>query len=405
MTEMTVGTTGTIPSGGERRGNRRTIQVMQFSGATNISIEMRPFPMGAPKEDLPNLNQGFVDILEELRLEVQQGGVDLTASENDYLTPLRDAGRAAYNAVFTKAAREYIAELEEKERARGLSFTFRVPPEYRLFWEMLYSGTPFSVEPDQFWGFRYPLGRAYWGENEIPDLIRIGMGIFSAIHDTLQCSRDEVVQMAEQLKRLTERSGLALKLRMLDEEVPLDALDVQHLIELFHSEEFMYGVVHFACHCEVPEAVGATQAYLSLTAKKKELDLRLESLLTWQDFGFQHGPFVFLNACASETPLQLVQSLSFPAQILNFGAGGVIATACTIPDNFASAFAAEFYRRLFHLNEEGQADQGGAAPDEPNNVGEVLLRTRRHFLQRFNNPLGLAYGLYAVSNQKIQLMG
>lgn len=102
---------------------------------------------------------------------------------------------------------------------------------------------------------------------------------------------------------------------------------------------------------------------------------------------------VFLNACESATPLHLLQSMNFPNSLLNFGAGGVIATVCTIPDNFASAFASIFYK---HLLEKTSTSMRA-------NIGEALLETRRYFLQEYNNPLGLAYGLYAVSNQQLRI--
>ncbi|MCP4415106.1 MAG: hypothetical protein GY805_00690 [Chloroflexi bacterium] len=87
--------------------------------------------------------------------------------------------------------------------------------------------------------------------------------------------------------------------------------------------------------------------------------------------------------------------MNYPLQ-----AAGVIATACTIPDKFASAFAMEFYRRLLP-----KADSGNQMSQMMLiNIGEALMETRLHFLKHYNNPLGLAYGLYAVSNQKLRLM-
>jgi hypothetical protein len=127
---------------------------------------------------------------------------------------------------------------------------------------------------------------------------------------------------------------------------------------------------------------------------KEDLEIELEKLLAWEEYGFQNRPFVFLNACESATPGKLLQTLSFPTGMLKFGAGGVIATACTVPDNFASAFASKFYEFLLTKLEKNISV----------NIGEVLLETRLYFLHNFNNPLGLAYGLYALSNQELRLM-
>jgi hypothetical protein len=71
----------------------------------------------------------------------------------------------------------------------------------------------------------------------------------------------------------------------------------------------------------------------------------------------------------------------------------VIATACVVPDLFASAFAKEFYRKLLTRP---------AAP-ATTNIATVLMETRQHFLTEFENPMGLAYGLYAGSDQEFRI--
>jgi hypothetical protein len=61
-----------------------------------------------------------------------------------------------------------------------------------------------------------------------------------------------------------------------------------------------------------------------------------------------------------------------------------------MPDVFAAPFAAEFYRRFFARSNGG-----------PPGLGEALLATRRHFLENYNNPLGLAYTLYADGETRV----
>jgi hypothetical protein len=262
------------------------------------------------------------------------------------------------------------------------------------FWEIVYAGKPFdAIEPAQFWGFRYPLGRNYIGIRA-HDQIHIQMGVFSSIHNQLSCSRQEVDQLAAWMHDLCQPFGLDLKLRLLDQVLPLDHLSTDQIIALFNSDDFRYGIVHFACHSWNPPHTGATHAVLSLTSHETELEIPLEDLIAFEDYGFRYSPFVFLNACETATPGHLLQSITLPNTLLKFGAGGVIATACAIPDEFASAFATEFYRRLLKKWQE-----------TPVNIGEALLETRLHFLNEYNNPLGLAYGLYAASNQKLVLRG
>lgn len=128
--------------------------------------------------------------------------------------------------------------------------------------------------------------------------------------------------------------------------------------------------------------------------KEVQLSLGKFNTLARKHRGFGKRPLIFMNACESATPLHLLQSLNLPTAMLNFGAGSVIATACTLPDNFASAFAAEFYRRLLSK----------PLTEEQAYIGEALLQTRLHFMTKpYRNPLGLAYGMYALSNQWLRL--
>ena len=390
----------------QRRKGARRIITIDDAQSTWWLINTIRFPKLFADGDLKNFNERFVEILEDLSLEVRGGGLELSAEKRDsYLENLRNNGLAAYNKVFNEQARARIDELEDEARGRGLRMTLRTPAQLAFCWEMLYTGSPFELAPERFWGFRYPIGRAYW-DIDAPDSIRLQAGLFSAIHGTLEHSRQEVQQLAQQVGGACKRWGLNLNLKLLDQEIPAEQLSQERLIKFFHSEEFRYGIIHFACHCDNPESAGASEAYLNLTSSGTELTLYLETLLAFQDYGFIHQPFVFLNACGSATPGHLLQTISFPSEILAFGAGGVIATACTLPDSFASAFGAEFYRRLLRLTEQSSIPGADSESDlvlQPADIGEALLQTRLHFLHQYNNPLGLAYGLYAVSNQELEL--
>lgn len=392
MTDPTL-KVDTLESKEVRKETRRALQVMIFPGVAALIVEGRQFPLTFAENDVQNFNRKFIAILEALRRDVQTRGIDLTDYAHTYHTQLRDLGRAAYNKVLPRDARTYLAEIEAQEQTRGLSFTFKTPPTFPLFWEMLYAGQTSIAEEDLFWGFRYPLGQTYW-EYEAPDRVRLQEGVFSAIHERLDASKVETQHLACFLAEISQSLKRPLVLQLLDQVIPLEDLCAERVMALFHHDEFRYGLIHFACHCQDVSAIGATEAFLSFTAHAQEIEMSLENLLTWQDQGFLHRPFVFLNACESATSNHLLQTLSFPTGILGFGAVGVIATACTIPDNFASAFAAEFYHRLLTKS----------APNATANIGEALLETRLHFLQTYNNPLGLAYSLYAVSNQQLKLL-
>jgi hypothetical protein len=371
----------------------------------SLIIDTLQYPLTFAPGDVQDLNQQFTRVLEDLRVEVKNRGIDLNNYTHDYLARIRNIGKTAHNKVLPPAARHRIVELEHQERGRGLSLTFKTPPTYSLFWQMLYAGGLGEAEIDKFWGFRYPLGRTYW-EIRTPDRIRLQDGIFSVIHDGLKLSRQEVIQINKYLESTGGMLGVQLSLQILEDVIPLDRLSIETLVELFHSKDFGYGIVHFACHAENMEDMGATRAYLIFTGHEAKLKMCLGDLLRWQEYGFTRRPFVFLNTCSSATPGHLLQTMSFPTGILNFGAGGVIATACTIPDNFASAFASELYRRLF--GQHGNLDNSEETLEQrvplSSNIGAVLLETSLYFIEKYNNPLGLAYGLYAVSNQQLRML-
>jgi hypothetical protein len=88
-------------------------------------------------------------------------------------------------------------------------------------------------------------------------------------------------------------------------------------------------------------------------------------------------PLVFINACESADLTPQFYG-GFVPYFLGKGARGVIGTECKVPGLFASEWAKAFFDELF----AGKA------------LGEVVLVLRRRFLEEYNNPLGLLYGVH-----------
>jgi hypothetical protein len=110
------------------------------------------------------------------------------------------------------------------------------------------------------------------------------------------------------------------------------------------------------------------------------------------------GPMVFLNACGSGQQNATGEPPGFPGRWIDYGALAVIATLCPVPDDFAHAFAVRFYQALFRPGD----DAGGRSRC----AAEALLETRRHFMEEpYNNPLGLAYVLYARKGLRVRAEG
>jgi CHAT domain-containing protein len=99
-------------------------------------------------------------------------------------------------------------------------------------------------------------------------------------------------------------------------------------------------------------------------------------------------PLVVLNACETGN-LNPLYTANFAAAFLKYGALGVVATECAVPDAFAADFAQQLYTHLL--------------AGEP--LGESLLATRRYFLEEYHNPTGLLYSMYAPPSIRLAYTG
>lgn len=385
---MTTVITDTLRSRDSRKAARLAVNVDLDPMGTHIRVKKKSFPIEYAPGDVHEYNRRFMETLDGIRKAV---GGDLILSDAHYdyfMKELRDVGVEA-RAILPPAMLEYIDELEADEPSRGISLDLTFPAGMDFLWEMIYSGDPQgAVEADKFWGFRYPLGHLFW-ESDLRSTIRLQKGVFASAHEELRYSKEELAHLDHILGELQEQLGRSVVVRRVDDAISQDSVCSDKLFEYFNDAEFEYGVVHFACHCINPEE-GASKAYLLLTANRIKLELVLGRFLALAKRGFRYRPLVFLNACESRDARLFLKSLNFPSSLIKFGAGGVIATACTMPDYFASTFATTFYQSLLET-----------PLDTPAFIGETLLKTSRHFLDTYKNPLGLAYGLYSISDQRL----
>ncbi|MUG92924.1 hypothetical protein F7734_10910 [Scytonema sp. UIC 10036] len=243
----------TLSGKGDRQESRYHLQVTVMKGTPTLGVGAQPFPLTFTEGDAKAFNHKFISILEELGSDVIRKGVDLTSYDHNYLIRLRNTGKAAYNTFLHSSTRQYFQKKEEAEQQRGgLSLTFQTPIELSFFWEMLYAGKP-EIEPEQFWGFRYPIGRTYWGEFDLSDRVQLQSGILSAIHHKLKYSLQEVEQVGIHLQNACQRLRLKLSLQLLEQIISAESLCqdsfIDTLLELFNDPDFSYGIIHFACHC------------------------------------------------------------------------------------------------------------------------------------------------------------
>ena len=387
---MTDATTDTL---GIRKGSRFPIDIdLDLEGA-DVRVARKIFKIQFEAGDVNKYNKKFIAALEKISYRVRE---DLTLSDADYnelIGELRDIGAKAYAYLKNAGIAQHIEWLEKREARKGISLDFTFPPSMSFLWQMMYTGGLFGdeVQPERFWGFHYPIGNLFW-DSYTTSSIELKSGIFASTHGELTCAVTELNNLQELLDKIGGERTFVIK-RLEDAMVP-EELCSKAVFKYFNREDFGYGVVHFACHCVNPKDDDST-ASLLLTAKEIQVELALDMFNTLAEEActFQFSPLVFLNACESIAPLHFLQSLNFPRSLINFGAGGVIATACMMPDKFASAFATEFYQRLLKKS----------VAQSNSSIGETLMETSCYFLKEKNNPLGLAYGLYSATNQQLEL--
>jgi hypothetical protein len=127
-----------------------------------------------------------------------------------------------------------------------------------------------------------------------------------------------------------------------------------------------------------PPGVGSTRIVLTETARALTLrELQVAAPLSKAPL-LRGGPLIVVNACASAELSPLTYDGLAP-YLLDLGARAVIGTECETPIFFGAAF--------------GQALLEAVVRDHTP-VGEALRDTRRVFLERQRNPLGLLYALY-----------
>jgi hypothetical protein len=342
---------------------------------------------------------------------------------------------------------------DEPDSQEDPALTFLVSPDEETFkapilWSMFYEGGQ-QGDPDwhRFWGFRVPITQWLMHMWRKPPL---GLQrALSVIGEDLRFPRHEVAVLANRLgdthcfnlvhviKELVKRDLAASMLqpgveplwKECEAEDPKADRDAQDALWLAHFLDscpggkrdewkesawravFMapetYDLVHFACHCKKEDNEWLTS--LKLKVAGESLALNTSFLSTELDrkqrgeawTAEEPGPMVFLNACATGQQNEDDQFPGFPEEWIRCqGAKAVIVTLCKVPDAFAYAFAVKFYDILF----KAVTDRDSLDPSSIRNryVAEALLQTRRFFMKEYNNPLGLAYDLYAVQNMRME---
>jgi hypothetical protein len=257
-------------------------------------------------------------------------------------------------------------------------------------WELLYDSEDEEREDSMgFWGFRYTIARDLKGINGGPLSYPhsfSSVNMLFCLHRKLWYAHQHECTDIERLVTRKDQQGFfnllssTCSLGFSNNYISAGESLARYLQKSKHN------MLHFACHCK--QRVNGDDV-LVLTLLDQEMQENGDSIkefyLEREHFisvgkSLSEQPFIFLNACQSAgVPDDRGQIFNFPRIFVEYGAGAVIATICPVPDLFAAAFAKEFYKRFLISGKL---------------IGKALQETRWHFLKKYHNPLGLAYGLY-----------
>jgi CHAT domain len=394
------------------RGTVSPVNTVSASSCLEILIEQDLYSIGRWQFNKPadklleTLTNEILECFDGLRITINKNkSLKLDADLcDDYLIKLAEWGRIAYQAFFgeDRANKILTSRLNETVAPTFVSESMPFP------WEVLFEGSESDYErgnPEMFWGLRYTPARILNPEKDISEYVleqsQPSDMLFCLHHRLLQAHRHEKPEI-ERLVRATPGNRFTLlgSSCNLTNDRNCDPLGDDLLKYLYKAS---HNMLHFACHCKENKRGDALMISFIQDEEIAEKGLVLE--LETYKFLLRQGkflcqPLVFLNACQSAGGAdELRRTFNLPKVFIQHGAAAVIATACPVPDMFAAAFAKVFYE--FFLRGMVVMDETGKKIVKIMSIGEALRATRWYFLKEFNNPLGLAYGVYSPASYRV----
>lgn len=248
-------------------------------------------------------------------------------------------------------------------------------------WSLMYSKDPGfegkDARKEGFWGYEHLVEHAPRAGNITNRLSGSGPLLFASHLDT-NIDKDLSVECNALIEELLKSYD------QLNSEPRNDKLTMYNALKSSqHNEHILY----FCCHGVVggdPDVISFTDNRLELTDKKPITAADIKSWM--QDRTFARKPLVFLNMCQG-AQIDSLFYRAFAETFLAKDASAVIGPETDMPAVFAGQFASKFLDGFF---------AGG-----PATVGSILFELRRHFVDQFNNPLGLLYSLYRGADVRL----
>lgn len=337
--------------------------------------------LGTPRPIRSSINMTSND-LADLNKRLQES-IDSIARNNEDEEPtdlelenLAKVGHNAFNRIFSDDIRNFIIQATTRNTT---VYIHVVSENFFLPWELIYPNNildePLSF--DNFWGMNHIISRTIIRngrpgacvppEISFKTLPKLGMLSYSGL--------PSVARELRFFQALASDHKLSLfELRSLDPDQTKEGFR-----EFRRFWQNNLNLAHFACHA-VYDSKNPTLSSIFLT---KEFPISLEDIDTYQ-IEINGNPLIIMNACETGS-LNFLFTSSFADTFLKYGARGVVATECTVPDDFAADFAEQLYSKLL----KGE------------HLGESLLSTRRYFWENHSNPSALLYSMYAPPNIRI----
>jgi nicotinate (nicotinamide) nucleotide adenylyltransferase len=349
-----------------------------------VGLPVTTEELAAEVDHVQRALMNVVSLRDDMGQLLFQTGVQIpSALEQVALTTLARAGGRLFRKLFFhdqggQDAAELGTYLRTEASDDGSILTLQViDTEAAVPWALLYLGDvgdDATLDWQHFLGLRHivelvPLGPLMPGRSpRIPSTPQLMVGLNVNLRVGPEVVNEEVESHQVHWQDLqSRRPGLRLTTRSTRSTV-LDALK-----DPTNSDQ----IVYFYCHATAQGRDGDTGA--AAITMEPDNPLTLDDLAdnAGRRIPLSHHPLVFINACESADLSPLFYT-GFVPYFLGRGARGVIGTECKTPALFAIRFAEAFFDRVLD-----------GAP-----IGQAMLETRREFLDRYRNPLGLVYAVH-----------
>jgi hypothetical protein len=316
------------------------------------------------------------------------------------LAQLAQLGAWLWQALFAGSGSSGDAlALGERLRARSqaTSLHLSIAAAHLPFpWPLLYDRDPNQpITPDGFWGFRHVLASLPTSGRAGPMRGDLALGAAQNLNALVALNR-----LIDTKPKQLDPPVIPKQQQVLAElGLVFAALTTEPALRDAFANGSAAELVYLYCHVlnvdpggaavqpGVGSAPGVANTRIVLTEGKNGLalrDLQLAAPLSRAPL-LRGGPLVVLNACGSAELSPLTYEGLVP-YLLDLGARAVIGTECETPIYFGAEFGLGLLQAVVR---------------DCLSVGEALRATRRQFLEKHHNPLGLLYALYGSADLRM----